>query len=189
MSRPRCGVWLGDQISSLLPCHWAAQFCGSSGACEMNGYEYAPSTTFEAPASAASGSPSRATVKPGFSFDSSSARFANPALLCDAVAPSFHFTTSFLRALSACHQLSATIATPPSRLVRSDPPSTTNACFTPGCALITSRFALATLPPNTGHFSKTAYSIPGMVKSIEKIGLPVAIAFTSTPGVGLPMIV
>ena len=39
MSRPRCGVWLGDQISSLPSFHCATQFSGSSGACEMKGYE------------------------------------------------------------------------------------------------------------------------------------------------------
>src|SRR5215475_7480534 len=30
--------------------------------------------------------------------------------------------------------------------------STMNACFTPGSFLISSRFALIALPPNTGHF-------------------------------------
>ena len=34
------------------------------------------------------------------------------------------------------------------------------------------RFALTTLPPYTGHFSYTAYSMPGTVKSMPKIGLP-----------------
>ena len=59
---------------------------------------------------------------------------------------------------------------------------------TPGSALISSRLALATLPPNTGHFSNTAYSIPGTVTSMPKSGLPVTIAGLSTPAIGLPMI-
>ena len=33
-----------------------------------------------------------------------------------------------------------------------DRPSTTKACRTPGMLFISSRFALTTLPPNTGHF-------------------------------------
>jgi hypothetical protein len=37
---------------------------------------------------------------------------------------------------------------------------------TPGIALIASRFALTTLPPNTGHFAKVAYNMPGNVTSI-----------------------
>ncbi len=108
-------------------------------------------------------------------------------MLCSAVAPSFQTTFSFWRAARACHQLSATIATPPASVAGSAPPSTTNAWRTPGSALISSRFAAATFPPNTGHFSKTAYSMPGSVKSMLKIGWPVTMARVSTPGVGLPM--
>ena len=110
------------------------------------------------------------------------------ALLWDAVAPSSHFTFSFVRAVCACHQLSATIATPGCSPSSSVVPSTMNACRTPGMALISSRLALTTLPMNTGHFSNTAYSMPGIVKSMLKIGLPVTIARLSTPGIGLPMI-
>lgn len=62
------------------------------------------------------------------------------------------------------------MATPPSRPLRSVPPSTTNAWRTPGRARTTSRFALATLPPKTGHFSNTAHSMPGSVKSMLKMG-------------------
>ena len=51
-------------------------------------------------------------------------------------------TCSFSRAVFACHQLSATIATPASGREVSVVPSTTNACRTPGIALISSRFAL-----------------------------------------------
>src|SRR5713226_2792856 len=90
--------------------------------------------------------------------------------------------------VAAFHQLSATIATPQSKPVRSLPPSTTNACRTPGMALISSTFALTTRPANTGHFWNTAESMPGIVKSMPKIGLPVKIAALSTPGVDLPMI-
>ena len=47
----------------------------------------------------------------------------------------------------ACHQLSATIATPGISPRVSVVPSTTNACRTPGSALISSRLALTTVPP------------------------------------------
>jgi hypothetical protein len=66
--------------------------------------------------------------------------------------PSFHCTSSFRLASCACHHESATIATPaatPSMFISS-------AWRTPGCAFTTSRLALATLPPNTGHCSSTA---------------------------------
>src|SRR6202011_4859236 len=53
-------------------------------------------------------------------------------------------------------------------------------------ALISSVFAVTTLPAKTGHFSKTAESMPGVVKSMPKRGLPVRIAGLSRPGGGLP---
>ena len=81
------------------------------------------------------------------------------------------------------------MATPPTSVLGSPTPSTTNACRTPGSALISSRFALATLPPKTGHFSKTADSMPGSVKSIANTGWPVTIFRLSTPGTFVPMIV
>ena len=63
--------------------------------------------------------------------------------------PSSHLTTSFLRAVSASHQLSATIATP---LIEPPPllSGTMKAWRTPGSALIASRLALIALPPITG---------------------------------------
>ena len=85
------------------------------------------------------------------------------------------------RAVRACHQLSATIATPERRPVSSVPPSTTNAWRTPGIDLIWSTLELATLPPNTGHFSNTAYNMPGTTKSIPNMGLPVTMDAISTP--------
>ena len=56
---------------------------------------------------------------------------------------------------------------------------TTNAFFTPGIFLMSSRLELATLPPKTPHFSNTAYCIPGTVTSIPKIGLPVTMLWRS----------
>ena len=50
-------------------------------------------------------------------------------------APSFHVTRSRRRALCACHQLSATIATPGMSPRVSVVPATTNACLTPGSVL------------------------------------------------------
>ena len=72
--------------------------------------------------------------------------------------PSSHVTLSFFRACWTSHQLSPTIATPGMRPIRPPcvPPSTTNACLTPGSLLISSTFALTTLPANTGHFTKLA---------------------------------
>ena len=66
--------------------------------------------------------------------------------------------------------------------------STMNACLMPGSRFTTSRFALTALPPNTGHFSKTAKSVPGGSRSMLNEGLPVTIAALSTPLIGLPMI-
>ena len=78
---------------------------------------------------------------------------------CSAVAvgPSSQMTFSVRRASFASHQLSATIATPDARELLPWPAgSTRNACLTPGSFLTSSRLALTALPPNTGHFSKTA---------------------------------
>ena len=52
---------------------------------------------------------------------------------------------------------------------------------------MTSRFARTTLPPKTGHFSYTAYNIPGRVTSMPKSGAPVTMARLSTPEVDRPM--
>ena len=58
----------------------------------------------------------------------------------------------------------------------------------PGSALISSRFALTTLPPYTGHFTNIAASMPGAVTSIPKSGFPVTILWMSGLAVFLPMI-
>jgi hypothetical protein len=63
-------------------------------------------------------------------------------------------------ALNAFHVESATMATPG---VRPSIPSSTNASRTPGGFLISSTFALTTLPPNVGHFVYVAYNIPGQL--------------------------
>ena len=123
------------------------------------------------------------------------ARAAKPALLCPARGPSSHLTSSFWRADWACHQVSATIAIPLTRpgspgitpeisghvtcsrsragfgspgfaAAAISGRSTTNACFTPRSFLIWSRLELSTLPPKTGHFSYTAWSIPGSFTSM-----------------------
>ena len=60
---------------------------------------------------------------------------------------------------------------------------------TPGMRADLVEVALTTLPPNTGHFSKMAYCIPGTVTSMPKSGLPVTMAWLSTPGMGVPMMV
>ena len=91
----------------------------------------------------------------GASFDSSPARAAKAALLSDAVIPSSQVTCSPLRADSAYHQLSATMATP---LIEPPPwlSATMNAWRTPGIPLIASRLAAVALPPMTGHRWYTA---------------------------------
>jgi hypothetical protein len=67
-------------------------------------------------------------------------------------------------------------------------PATTKGCLTPFICLTASRFALITLPPRTGVFSNTAYSIPGTVTSMPNIGFPVMMSFVSAPAVVVPMI-
>ena len=97
--------------------------------------------------------PSTRSGNAGFCFESSCARCAKPR--CSAARSGLRSTStcSLPRAVCACHQLSATIATPGIRPRVSVVPSTTNAWRTPGSALIASRLALTTLPPKTGHFS------------------------------------
>ena len=86
-------------------------------------------------------------------------------MLCEATGPSSQTTFSDLRALFASHQLSATMATPEAHATfgpagapaagagRGAGASIMKACFTPDSFLISSKFALTALPPNTGHFS------------------------------------
>ena len=98
-------------------------------------------------------------------------------------------TFSVRRALFASHQLSATIATPEaSELAPRPAASTMNACLMPGSCFTSSRLALTALPPNTGHFSNTANSMPAGSTSMLNDGLPVTMARLSTPLIGLPMI-
>ena len=93
------------------------------------------------------------------------------------------------RACCAAHQLSATIATPPSRPVELAAALDHEGVPHAGQRLDSRRGSrTSTLPPNTGHFSKTAYSMPGTLTSMPKSGLPVTIAGLSTPAIGLPMI-
>src|SRR2546429_411756 len=65
----------------------------------------------------------------------------------DGRAASFRcLARNFFRALLACHQVSATIATPQCKPSRSELPSTEKASRTPGRALISSKLALMNLP-------------------------------------------
>ena len=68
-------------------------------------------------------------------------------------------------------------------------PGTTRTCRTPGSFRISSTLAETTLPPNTGHFSITAWSMPGSVKSMLNTGFPVTMAGTSAPILDWPMMV
>src|SRR5262245_56663943 len=158
---PACGVWLGAHTSSLPSLNCATQFCGSSGECGMNGYMYAASTTIAAPANALSTSPSVRSLFEYAPLPSSSALAWKPSLPSEDVGCAAHVTFSCCRADWASHQLSATIATPLTSSCRLVPPSTTNACFTPGSFLISSTFDDVSLAPKTGAFSYAAYSIPG----------------------------
>src|SRR5688572_10729288 len=135
--RPAAGVWLGAHSSSFPFCQWATQFCGSSGAWGMNGYMYAPSTTLAPGAAKAfSTSPSVRSFVAYAPLPIESALAWYDSLVCADVGCSAHVTFSCLRADSACHQLSATIATPGIRPCKLVVPSTTNACFTPGSVLM-----------------------------------------------------
>ena len=87
------------------------------------------------------GAATRLDVAIGRSFvvgplPSESALAWNDSLVCADVGCSAHVTFSFLRADSACYQLSATIATPGIRPCGWSVPSTMKACFTPGIVLI-----------------------------------------------------
>ncbi len=60
-------------------------------------------------------------------------------------------------------------------------PSTTNASRTPGSFFTSSRLAERTLPPTAGHFSYTAYFMPGRDWSMPNSGAPVTTSRLSTP--------
>ena len=95
----------------------------------------APSAIFAAPRSPHRRRRRCAAHRAGACFDSSAAS-REPALLSEAVGALVPRDLELLRAVCACHHVSATIATPRSSPPRSVPPSTTNACLTPGIALI-----------------------------------------------------
>jgi hypothetical protein len=61
--------------------------------------------------------------------------------------------------------------------------------LTPGTAFAAAASKLATLPPNTGQRSATAYSMPGSRTSIPNVARPFAFGGASRRFVGLPMIV
>ena len=105
---------------------------------------------------AASKSPSLRIVRCGVPAKNSAALAAKPALDCCDVGWAAHSTTSFFRACCTIHQFLPMMATPGMSPCRFVVPSTTNACVTPGIALIASRFALATLAANTGLFTNVA---------------------------------
>src|SRR5262249_60475658 len=123
-----------------------------------------------------------------FLLGCSAAVLAEFWVVCCAVGLSLQEMRSFLRACCACHQESATIATPQCRPRRSCVPSIMKACLMPGRARTSSMLAEAILLAKTGHFSKTAYSIPGTLKSMEYGNFPVTMNGLSTLRVGLPMI-
>ena len=187
--RPLAGDWLADQSSSLPSLKCAVVFCGSSGAWARNGIVVRRLDRL------------RRRRHPGIGVAVLAQRSLWRLLrqrLCltsKAVAallarwrPRPTARAAFRGPSSPATRYPRRSATPGIRPARFVVPSMTNACFTPGIALISSRLALTTLPPNTGHFSNTACSMPGTVTSMPKIGLPVTIAGPSTFRVGLPMI-
>ena len=82
----------------------------------------------------------------------------------------------------------ATPGVTPLEMKRAPWPSTTKAFFTPGIFSTSSSLADFTLPPATGHWAKVAYSMPGRVTSMPKIGSPLTILGLSKPRTELPMI-
>ena len=119
-----------------------------------------------------------AATNAGVCFDSSAAAGRESGAALRRVGPSSHVTFSFLRAVCACHQLSATIATPaeqpPSRSldVALDDERVADAGLR--LDLVEVR-ALRPCRRTPGTSRNTAYSMPGSVKSMPKIGLPVTI--------------
>ena len=97
--------------------------------------------------------PSLRRVMAGVCFESSSAWRWKPSLLCCAVGPSSQVTFSFWRAICACHQLSATMATPRSRPVKSVRAFDDEGVADAGHGLDFVEIGADALPANTGHFS------------------------------------
>jgi anaerobic selenocysteine-containing dehydrogenase len=64
------------------------------------------------------------------------------------------------------HLLTGKISTPGNSPLSAVPPSTTKAWRTPGSLTTSATLELATFPAKTGHFTNTAYSIPGCFTSM-----------------------
>jgi hypothetical protein len=154
----------------------AVKFIGSSGEWERNGIWYVARTGLAADCIAAATSPCCRMLAAGFPI--ASARPLNtPSELRFLFGPSSHVTVRASRACFACHQLSATTATP-SVMPRM--------CFTPGIFFAFESSKLATLPPITGHCASAACSIPGSLTSMPNSVLPVILPAVSRRLSGLP---
>ena len=173
-ARPAAGVWLGAQISILPSFQCATQLFGlerrvRDERVHVGGFDdlgrpgqrlvHVAVLAQDLLGGALAQLVGLAPGSPRWSATTSGATPTSPSAWCGPTAPA-----------TSCRRRSPRPAPPPCRLV---PPSSTKACFTPGSALISSRFALATLAPNTGAFSYTAHSMPGSVKSMLNTGLPV----------------
>ena len=101
-------------------------------------------------------------------------------------ADSSQVTLSLRRADIAAQVDVARMATPGMTSVGLPVPATMKALVTPGSFLISSRFASPTLPPTAGHFSNTAYCMPGTTWSMPNSGCPVTTRRLSTPVTRLP---
>ena len=97
-----------------------------------------------------------------------------------AFSPLSHSIGSASSAFLACHQVSATTATALA--------STCTTFLTPFMPVTLAASKLFTLPPNTGQSLIAAHSIPGTVKSMAYIILPVTLSAVSSRFSGLPAI-
>ena len=139
MLRAPPGVCVPAQISILPSANCAVAFIGSICAWFRNGYAYAASTTLRRRLERRFDvAVRRAWPTPEASGASSAAFLSNAAVLSAAALLSFHVTFSCWRALSRQPPRvgddghAADEAAQACRL----PPSTTNACFTPGSVLM-----------------------------------------------------
>src|SRR5712691_2683291 len=171
---------VGPHSSHLSGVQRTVAFIGSMQAWFWKGYEYTASIPFAAPASTAFTSPP-AWLPTKACSASSPALSTSAIVLLDTLAfsPSSQTIGSCSSAVLACHQVSATTATPES------PTCTT--FLTPFMPLTRAASKLFTLPPNTGQSLIAAFSIPGSFRSAPYTCAPVTFGIVSRRLTDLPI--
>jgi hypothetical protein len=141
-----CWACVGPQTRHESARTSAVKFIGSMGAWARNGSSYVASSFRAAVWSAVSTSPCLRITAAGPDAAASSAVETAPESSARP-GPSSQRTTRASRATFACHQVSATTATP--SVIRTT-------CRTPGIALALASSRSATFPPITGHCASDA---------------------------------